>query len=115
MTLSIKSIEFSNDPTSVVNRAYYAVFYSAYAFLKINGVQPKTHSHSGVISFFDNYIVKTDVAKWKRYSKILHKLFDSRQQADYDFQLDEPTIEEARELFVQAKEFYDMVCKSSST
>ena len=67
---------------SVVNRAYYSMFYMVMAlFLKMN-VNAKTSKHTGLISLFDREFVipgKID----KKYSKLLHSMFDDRQESDY--------------------------------
>jgi uncharacterized protein (UPF0332 family) len=44
-------------PRSIVNRAYYAMFYAVLAlFLKMN-VNLKTSKHSGIISMFDKVFI----------------------------------------------------------
>ena len=43
------------------------------AFLQLD-----SRKHSGVISFFDKYFVKTGIFR-KEFSKIVHKSFDFRQ------------------------------------
>ena len=49
-----------------------------FAFLQLD-----SRKHSGVISFFDKYFVKTGIFR-KEFSKIVHKSFDFRQVIDYD-------------------------------
>jgi uncharacterized protein (UPF0332 family) len=67
---------------SVINRCYYAVFYSVLAlFLKCN-VSIKTSKHTGVISLFDKEFIITKKID-KKYSAIFHSLFDDRQEFDY--------------------------------
>ena len=39
--------------------------------------------------------------------KILHDLFDNRLDADYDLQIDPPTLKQASDLFEKAKKFYE--------
>ncbi len=69
-------------PRSVINRAYYSMFYMVLAlFLKTN-LNLKTSKHSGVISSFDKEFVLTGKID-KNYSKILHSMFDDRQEYDY--------------------------------
>ncbi len=86
-----------------VNRLYYACFYAVSALLLAEG---KTAAkHSGIRALFDREWVKTgrvpvDVGRFYR------KLFDSRQQGDYDdfvrFQEAEvrPWLEQATEVVV---------------
>lgn len=64
----------------VVNRAYYAMFYSILAVLVTTGFD--VSKHSGVISIFDREFVKKGVFP-KEFSKWLHEAFDLRQRADY--------------------------------
>ena len=64
-----------------VNRSYYSIFNAIralLAFLKLD-----SSKHSGVISFFDRYFVKTGIF-CQEFSKIFHTSFDFRQVSDYD-------------------------------
>ena len=72
--------EFS--PRSVVNRAYYAMFYGLLALFLKAGKDIKTSKHSGVIAQFDREFVKTAGID-KRFSAMLHTAFDLRQEGDY--------------------------------
>jgi len=67
---------------SIVNRAYYAMFYALLGlFLKTN-VIVKTSKHSGIISMFDQAFILS--RKMDRdFSRSLHKMFNLRQVADY--------------------------------
>ena len=59
--------------------------------------------HSGVISYFDRYFVKTGIFD-RQFSKIVHTAFDARQDNDYeDFYL--PSEIDAKEQFENAKQF----------
>ena len=64
-----------------INRSYYAIFNAMRALLAF--LQLDSRKHSGVISFFDKYFVKTGIFR-KEFSKIVHKSFDFRQVSDYD-------------------------------
>lgn len=64
----------------VVNRAYYAIFYSALAILLTKGLG--SSKHSGVLSFFDREFVKTKEVD-KKWSKVFHDAFDLRSTGDY--------------------------------
>lgn len=69
-------------PRSIINRAYYTMFYAVLALFLISDTSVKTSKHSGIISLFDKEFVraqKFDVY----YSKIFHKTFDIRQESDY--------------------------------
>ena len=48
-------LDVNRSPQSIVNRAYYAMFYSALALLQKIGEVPS--KHSGVISLFDTEFV----------------------------------------------------------
>ncbi|MBI1793536.1 MAG: HEPN domain-containing protein [Chloroflexi bacterium] len=67
-------------PVSVVNRAYYAVFYAALALLVTADVQPS--KHSGVLAKFDELFVRQGILA-KEMSRIIHHAFDMRQAGDY--------------------------------
>ena len=103
LTDAQKMLSGNVSPKSIVNRAYYAVFYSILALFLKNDVNLTTSKHTGVISIFDKDFVHTEKID-KKYSKILHKLFEARQDADYK-ELVEISLEEASEFVKQAEEF----------
>ncbi len=88
-----------------VNRAYYAMFYAIQVLVFQNNV--KVSKHSGIISYFDREFVKSGIFD-KKLSKWLHRLFDLRQDADYD-DLYEPTPDQCDEAIEQAKEFVSQI------
>jgi uncharacterized protein (UPF0332 family) len=53
-------LEGGRSPQSIINRAYYAMFYAALALLQKIGKVPS--KHTGVISLFDTEFV---VCEWK--------------------------------------------------
>lgn len=57
---------------SVINRSYYAMFYSILALIALKG--KGSSKHYGVISIFDKEYVKEDIFP-KKMSKSLHKAF----------------------------------------
>lgn len=67
-------------PASVLNRAYYAMFYAVPALLIT--VDQGTSKHSGAISLFDEHFVKPGIFP-KELSKALHRAFGYRQMGDY--------------------------------
>lgn len=77
-----KMIEAGFSPRSIINRAYYSIFYMLLALFLKTGVNIKTSKHIGVISLFDKEFIKTGKVD-KYYSTILHDLFDTRQESDY--------------------------------
>ena len=64
-----------------INRSYYAIFNAIRALLAL--IRVDSRKHSGVISYFDKYFVKTEICD-KQFSKIAHIAFDVRQVSDYD-------------------------------
>lgn len=65
---------------SIVNRAYYAMFYAVLALAQLKGCVPS--KHTGAISMFDRDFVKKDIFP-REMSKNLHKAFELRQTSDY--------------------------------
>lgn len=98
-----KMLESGLSPRSIINRAYYSMFYILLALFLHNNINPKTSKHSGVIAIFDREFVKTGKIE-KSYSKNLHQMFDLRQQSDYK-ELIKLTVDDAQEGVKLAKEF----------
>lgn len=104
-----KMLKDNLSPRSIINRAYYSMFYVLLAlFLRID-INMKTSKHAGVISIFDKEFVHTGKID-KYYSRILHKIFDIRQEGDYKefYQL---SVDDASESVKLAGEFL-MVIKN---
>lgn len=75
-----------------INRSYYAIFNAIRALLAL--MRLDSQKHSGVISLFDQYFVKTKICD-KQFSQIVHTAFEVRQVSDYeDFNI--PTLEQAQ-------------------
>ncbi|TAN45516.1 MAG: HEPN domain-containing protein [Nitrospirae bacterium] len=92
---------------SVVNRAYYAMFYSVLALLQKIGKIPS--KHTGVISLFDLEFVAKGIFQ-KELSKHFHKAFELRQVSDYKtFKL--ISSEKAEETYRNASGFIDAIKK----
>lgn len=72
--------ENEGSPVSVVNRAYYAVFYATLALLVTVDTEPS--KHSGVLAKFDELFVRQGIFP-KEMSKIIYHAFDMRQAGDY--------------------------------
>ncbi|MFZ3090343.1 MAG: HEPN domain-containing protein [Nitrospirota bacterium] len=73
-------LDGNRSPQSIVNRAYYAMFYAALALLQKIGTVPS--KHTGVISLFDTEFVLKGIFH-KELSKSFHKAFELRQVSDY--------------------------------
>ncbi len=69
-------------PRSIVNRCYYTMFYGVLALLLHQNVEHTTSRHAGIISIFDRAFVHTGKLD-REYSRMLHRVFDCRQEADY--------------------------------
>ena len=96
-------------PRSVVNRAYYAMFYALLALFIERDLNPKTSKHSGIIAIFDREFVHPGVIG-KDYSRALHRIFELRQQSDYK-ELVEISEEEAATSVKQASDFVGAIKK----
>ncbi len=84
---------------SVVNRAYYAMFYAVLALLQ--DVSPLPAKHTGIIGLFDTNFIRTGIFD-KQRSKDLHRAFDLRQASDYKT-ITPITPEQAREIIQHAR------------
>lgn len=73
-------LDGKRSPQSIVNRAYYAMFYAALALLQKIGKVPS--KHTGVISLFDTEFALKGIFN-KELSKSFHKAFELRQVSDY--------------------------------
>ena len=88
-------------PRSVINRAYYAMFYSILALLIFE--QYASSKHSGVLSFFNAQFVKKGLIE-KDLGRAVNKAFDLRQRGDYREEVDlrremvEPFLDQARKF-----------------
>lgn len=90
---------------SIINRAYYSMFYSILALLIY---EPFSSSkHSGVISYFNRNYIKTGIFS-ERLGRGLNKAFDLRQRCDYLEQVN-LTIEEVEPFLDLSGEFIDSI------
>jgi uncharacterized protein (UPF0332 family) len=93
----------AGDFRATVNRAYYAIFYSASAVLLTQGQERRRHA--GVISAFREYMIKTGLIE-AEYSHIYGESLVIRENADYaveipiDSDMAETALQQARR-FVQ--------------
>lgn len=88
-----------------INRSYYAIFFSARSLLALYGLDSK--KHSGTISLFNRYFVKTGILS-RRLSETNTNAKRGRESADYD-DFVEFTKEEAEAQLRQAQEFMEAV------
>ena len=90
---------------SVINRLYYAFFYSATALLLYKKLHAK--SHSGVISQFSESIVRTGLVS-KEDFRVYAKLLSWRSKGDYS-DLFDFTQEDVDSMMQPTKRFIDNV------
>jgi uncharacterized protein (UPF0332 family) len=90
---------------AVMNRLYYAMFYSVLALLQKK--QIATSKHSGVIAQFDKEFVKKGIFD-KELSKTLHRAFDLRHKGDY-MEEAEVTKEDVDEIHPKVVDFVSKV------
>lgn len=86
---------------TLISRAYYSVFYTMKAKLALIEVVTSSHKQT-LIEFRKRFIKSGDMPK--EYSKILTKLFEMRELADYDVMWSLPR-EEVKEILVQVRGF----------
>ena len=86
---------------SVINRAYYAMFYSVLALLVYE--EFSSSKHSGVLSYFNRHFIKGGVFD-KSLGLWLGKAFELRQRVDYREQI-ELREEQATQILDQAERF----------
>jgi len=100
--------EGSKSPRSIINRAYYSMFY---AILSLLVFEPFSSSkHSGVISYFNRHFIKRGVFPLE-LGRAVNKAFDLRQRGDYREQVNltadqaEPFLDWARKLIDSVKKY----------
>jgi uncharacterized protein (UPF0332 family) len=98
-------IDGGRSPQSIVNRAYYAMFYAAMALLQRTGNVPS--KHAGVISVFDtDYVLKGVFPR--ELSKSFHRAFELRQVCDYKV-IEPVSAEKAEGTWRNAVQFVEAV------
>lgn len=99
--------EGSKSPISIINRAYYSMFY---AILSPLVFEPFSSSkHSGVISYFNHHFIKRGVFSLE-LGRAVNKAFDLRQRGDYREQVN-LTADQAEPFLDWARKFIDSVKK----
>lgn len=98
----------NKSPRSVINRVYYAMFYSVLALLIY---EPYSSSkHSGVLSYFNRHFIKEGIFE-KEFGRFLNQAFELRQQEDYreyttmNLEQISPYIEKAESFIKAVKEY----------
>jgi uncharacterized protein (UPF0332 family) len=73
-------LDGAKSPRSVINRAYYAMFYAVLALLIFEKFS--SSKHSGVLSYFNSHFIKTGKFS-KELGRAVNKAFDMRLRGDY--------------------------------
>jgi len=98
----------ANLADDAISRAYYAVFHSARAALKVKGIE--TSTHQGLITQFALHLVKTGLLE-AEYGDILRQEKEDRETGDYEpftsFGLDEAEklVKDAEKFVFRIKKF----------
>ena len=102
-TLQDAQLLFRNggSPESIINRAYYAIFYATLALMAEQGIN--LSRHSSVIARFDQDFVKSGLFP-KSMSRILHRAFYLRQFGDHREMLN-LTSQQAEEILRDTEQF----------
>ncbi len=86
---------------SVINRAYYAMFYAVLALLIF---EPYASSkHSGILGYFNRRFVKPGIFP-EELGRVINKAFDLRQRGDYR-EYEELSYEQVRPFVDQSRFF----------
>ena len=105
-SLSVAQLDLDNDfYAAAINRAYYAIFYSANALLATKKLARS--KHSGVLSASRQHFIKTELLS-ADLSEIYGQVMDDRHESDYEI-LIATTKEDAEIDIHQARYFVDEV------
>jgi uncharacterized protein (UPF0332 family) len=72
--------EGKKSPRSVINRAYYAMYYSVLALFIFESYS--SSKHSGVLSYFNQRFIKGNLIP-QDVGRAINRAFDLRQRGDY--------------------------------
>jgi uncharacterized protein (UPF0332 family) len=90
---------------SIVNRAYYAMFYMVLALFLKRNVEFSTSKHTGIMALFDKEFVLTGMVD-REHSRSLHATFDRRLEFDYKDYVS-ASVEDAGEAVEAARKFIE--------
>ena len=98
-------------PRSIINRAYYAMFYSVLALFVY---EPYSSSkYSGVLGYFNKRFIKSGILE-ENMGRSINKAFELRQRGDYREYLEltyeqvEPFIEKAEDFIESVKDYLSL-------
>ena len=98
--------EGQKSPRFVINRVYYAMFYSVPALLIFE--KYSSSKHSGVLSYFNQHFINKGILS-KDLGRALNRAFDMRQRVDYREQV--VIAPEQVELFISWANNFIIECK----
>jgi uncharacterized protein (UPF0332 family) len=102
-----KILAHANHWNAVINRLYYAAYYSVSAYLIKNDIQPG--SHNGTKTLFHQELIKSGKLRMEE-GKLYSSLFDKRHEGDYgDFQ--EFNREQTEPLISKVEDFLKNIKK----
>lgn len=92
-------------PRSIINRAYYAMFYCVLALLIYE--EYSSSRHSGILSYFNKRFIKENIFS-EAIGRSINKAFDLRQREDYR-EYSELTYEQVAPFIEDAAVFVNTV------
>ena len=99
--------ENQGSPRTIINRAYYAMFYAVLAVFLRDETTVRSSKHAGVIALFDKEMIHSGKLPIE-CSRMLHRMFDARQEADYK-EFVSYTDAEARKFYALAESFLEKI------
>lgn len=97
--------EGQKSPRSVINRAYYAMYYSVLALLIFESYS--SSKHSGVLSYFNKRFIKGNLIP-QDVGRAINRAFDLRQRGDYREYVT-LSRKQAEPFLIEARRFIDTV------
>lgn len=97
----------NKSPRSVMNRMYYAMFYSVLALLVYEDYS--SSKHSGILSYFNRHFIKKGIFDVDM-GKTFNKAFELRQREDYR-EYAQLTTEQVKPFIGKAKNFVQSIKK----
>ena len=97
---------------SIINRAYYAMFYAVLALLIFEDYA--SSKHTGVISWFNKRFIKVGIFS-EEIGRSINNAFELRQRGDYreyvelSWEQVEPFVEKARSFVQEVKGYLERV------
>ena len=97
--------EGQKSPRSVINRAYYAMYYSVLALLIFESYS--SSKHSGVLSYFNQRFIKGNLIP-QDVGRTINRAFDLRQRGDYREYVT-LSRKQAEPFLIESRRFIDTV------